>query len=69
MALLIKLRKKVYIAILTVILLAVLYYADDITLLAPSRDALNNMLDVCSEYAEAYDILINATETKCMFFL
>ena len=43
-------------------------YADDITLLAPSRDALNNMLDVCREYAEAYDKLFNATKTKCMFF-
>ena len=37
-------------------------------MLAPSRDALNNMLDVCREYAEAYDILFNATKTKCMFF-
>ena len=41
-------------------------YTDDITLLAPSHDALNNMLDVCREYAEAYDILFNATKTKCM---
>ena len=31
-------------------------------MLAPSRDAFNNMLDVCREYAEAY------TKTKCMFF-
>ena len=37
-------------------------------MLAPSRDALNNMLDVCRDYAEAYDILFNATKTKCMFF-
>ena len=37
-------------------------------MLAPSRDALNNMFDVCREYAEAYDILFNATKTKCMFF-
>ena len=43
-------------------------YADDIALLAPSRDALNNMLDVCREHAEAYDILCNATKTKCIFF-
>ena len=26
------------------------------------------MLDICREYAEAYDILFNATKTKCMFF-
>ena len=31
---------------------------------APSRDALNNMLDVCREYAEAYDILFNDTIVK-----
>ena len=44
-------------------------YTDDITLLATSRDALNNMLDVCREYSEAYDILFNATKTKCMFLI
>ena len=44
-------------------------YADDITLLAPSRDAINNMLDVYREYAEAYDILFSATKTKCMFLI
>ena len=25
------------------------------------------MLDACREYVEAYDILFNATKTKCMF--
>ena len=44
-------------------------YADDITLLAQSRDALNIMLDVSREYAEAYYILFNATKTKFMFFI
>ena len=44
-------------------------YAYDITPLTPSRDALNNMLDICREYAEAYDILFNATKTKCMFLI
>ena len=38
-------------------------------MLAPSRDVLNHMLDVCSEYVEAYDILSNATKTKCTFFI
>ena len=37
-------------------------------MLAPSRDTLNNMLDVCREYAVADDILFNTTKTKCMFF-
>ena len=44
-------------------------YADDNTLLARSGDALNNMLDVCREYVETYDILFNATKTKCKFFV
>ena len=47
-------------------ILLVALYADDITLLASSRKALNNMLDVCREYAEAHDILLNASKTKCM---
>ena len=44
-------------------------YVDDITLVAPSRDVLNNMLDVCRENAEAYAILFIATKTKCMFLI
>ena len=40
-------------------------YADDITLLAQSH--LNNVLDVCKEHADAYDILYKATKTKCTF--
>ena len=27
------------------------------------------MLDVCREYAEAYDILFKATKIKCMFLI
>ena len=42
-------------------------YADDITLLAPSREALNNMLDVCREYAEAHNILLNASKAKYIY--
>ena len=43
-------------------------YADDITLLAPSRYALSNMLMVCEEYALYHDIIFNPSKTKCMVF-
>jgi hypothetical protein len=43
-------------------------YADDITILAPSCEALDSMLGVCSEYADTHDILFNPSKTKCMFF-
>ncbi len=43
-------------------------YADDITLLAPSSEALNSMLGICSDYAQSHSILFNPSKTKCMFF-
>ena len=68
MALLMNLEKGVKVAIITDTFVGCFIYANYITLLAPSREALNNMLDVCMEYAEAHDILFNARRTKCMFF-
>lgn len=43
-------------------------YADDISILAPSRYALNCMLSVCKDYALRHDILFNPMKTKCMIF-
>ncbi len=43
-------------------------YADDITLLAPSSEALNSMLRICSDYAQSHSIIFNPSKTKCMFF-
>ena len=68
MALLINLRKKGLGCHFNCHFVGCFKYADDITLLAPSRDALNNMLDVCRDYTEVYDILFNATKTKLMLF-
>ena len=43
-------------------------YADDITLVAPSVDALNAMLEVCDLYAGEHDITFNSNKTKLMHF-
>ena len=37
----------------------VLSYADDITLLCPSIRGLNEMMYICCEYAEEYNIVFN----------
>ena len=41
-------------------------YADDIILLAPSKSALNRMLDIANDYAVSHDIIFNAS--KCKYF-
>ena len=43
-------------------------YADDITLVASSADALNVMLKVCELYAGVHDITFNSNKTKLMHF-
>ena len=41
-------------------------YADDLVLLAPSQNAMRNMLRVCEAYAGDYDMLFNASKSKCV---
>ena len=43
-------------------------YADDITLLAPSRASMVLMLEKCESFAVTHDILFNASKTKYMIF-
>ena len=43
-------------------------YADDITLLAPSRASLDLMLEQCESFSRTHDILFNASKTKYMIF-
>ena len=38
-------------------------YADDLTLLSPSVNALSKMVDICEEYAKEYDIVFNCKKT------
>ena len=50
-------------------------YADDIVLLSPSLDGLQNMVDTCSSYAKTFNLKFSTNEniqkskTKCMPFL
>ena len=44
-------------------------YADDITLLGPTRSSILSMLNVCDIYARNMDILFNPSKPNCIFFL
>ena len=46
----------------------VFIYADDITLLAPSRASLALMLEQCESFSRTHDILLNASKTKYMVY-
>ena len=39
-------------------------YADDVVLLAPSLDALREMVSICETYAAEYQLLINPSKLK-----
>ena len=49
-------------------------YADDVTLLAPTREGLQRMLRICEEFAESHSMLFSTdplpskSKTKCLFF-
>jgi hypothetical protein len=43
-------------------------YAEDLTLLAPTAEAMRSMLKVCFDYATEFSICFNRNKTKCMFF-
>ena len=42
-------------------------YADDITLLGPTRSSILSMLNVCDVYARNMDILFNPSKINCIF--
>ena len=48
--------------------IACILYADDVCLLAPTRKAMQCLLDTCSEYAQSWCIRYNANKTKMMYF-
>ncbi len=41
-----------------------LAYADDLTLIAPSRKTLQNMISICEAYAADYNIIFNAPKSQ-----
>ena len=49
-------------------------YADDVTLLSPSREGLQVMLDICENFASSHsmqfstDSIPSKSKTKCLFF-
>ena len=49
-------------------------YADDVTLLVPSRQALQLMLNICEDFATPHAMLFSTdpnparSKTKCLFF-
>ena len=53
---------------LTDLFIACILYADDVCLLAPSRFAMQRLLDICSEYAFTWCIKYNERKTKMMHF-
>ena len=48
--------------------IACILYADDVCLLAPSRQAMQKLLDICEEYAFSWCNLYNERKTKLMYF-
>ena len=66
--LLIKLEESGYGCHIRHIFMAALSYADDITLLSPSLRGLNEMLHICSLYADNFDITFNSKKTVCIKF-
>ena len=53
----------------------IIVYANDIVLLSPTIDGLQNMIDTCSVYAESHNLKFSTREnptkskTKCVAFL
>ena len=49
-------------------------YADDVTLLAPTRQGLQTMLDICEDFSSSHSMLFSTdpvpakSKTKCLFF-
>jgi hypothetical protein len=46
--------------------LAALGYADDIVLLAPTVRAMRVLLNICDDFAAKYDVVFNASKSKCV---
>jgi len=46
--------------------LAAFGYADDLVLLAPTVRAMRVLLNICDDFAVNYDIVVNASKSKCV---
>ena len=45
-----------------------LAYADDVVLLSPTSDALENMLKICEKYSVDFSIKFNTSKSKLLVF-
>ena len=43
-------------------------YADDVVLIASSLDALREMVSICKAYAAEYQLLLNPSKSKLVYF-
>ena len=50
------------------IFLAMILFADDLCLLAPTRGALKKMIETCASYCKEYGLTFNAKKSKIMVF-
>ena len=48
--------------------IAIILFADDTTLIAPTRGSMQQLLDVCAEYGRKYCLNFNAKKSKVMLF-
>ncbi len=52
----------------TIYFVGCLAYADDHTLIAPSRKALQTMISICEGYAADYDVIFNGPKSQFLIF-
>ncbi len=45
-----------------------IFFADDIALIAPTRFALQQMIDICSDYCDKFCLQFNAKKSVVMIF-
>ena len=50
------------------IFIACILFADDMTLLAPTRSSMQQLLNLCSEYCATFCLKFNVSKTKIMIF-
>ena len=48
--------------------LACILYADDLCLIAPTRGAMQEMLEICQEYCSEYCLHFNTKKSKALLF-
>ncbi len=50
------------------VFVAVLAYADDVTLICPTLKSLKMIIKICEDYASKYNVAFNGNKSKLMFF-